>query len=373
MHDSTKRALSLTTSGALLGVALGAFAQRQWDLPFPPREYVAVAGEPTGTAQQFFGPPLRQPELFVADAMAGHLRRGNISRTLPWPEHPDGEIVLRTNNLGFREDQDTKPNAENGARRVLVLGDSHTDGLVNNHESFANRIEDALRTRTNTDWEVINGGVGLHGPHNYVGALERHLPLAPDAVIVTVYTGNDFLDSARTAHLRKAIYVPPRSTEYEDRLRAARRISNAAVSQALNQAFFLAQFDTLIEVVERVARRQLSKLLDRCRDAGATPFVLLLPTKLDVDWPRSGRPSEWPELQRTLLLAEPALTLHRDLAARLMLHLRRRGSHSLDLLPALQRQRTPMFWEADYHLNVDGHSVVAEAFVQRFGDTMAEL
>ena len=70
-------------------------------------------------------------------------QRPNIVEKEPWPERADGQWMLRTNDLGFREDAALP--VPRPALRVLVTGDSHTDGVCNNDESFANLLEARLR------------------------------------------------------------------------------------------------------------------------------------------------------------------------------------------------------------------------------------
>ncbi len=55
--------------------------------------------------------------------------------------------------------------------------------------------------------------------------------------------------------------------------------------------------------------------------------------------------------------------------------LERRGAPTVDLLPALRAafaaQGAPLFWAADWHLNVAGHAVVADTVVPVLGRILA--
>jgi hypothetical protein len=117
---------------------------------------------------------------------------------LEFPEHPDGHFSYRGNNLGFREDQDTKIE-KSDSLRIVVLGDSHTDGVCWNRESYANRLELYLnREDPGRGYEVINAGTGKYSPFQYLRAYQcRVKPLHPDVVIVGFYIGNDFFDMYR--------------------------------------------------------------------------------------------------------------------------------------------------------------------------------
>src|SRR5262249_42211098 len=150
------------------------------------------------------------------DPVATIMLRPDRTQSFDWPEHPAGRVTFRTNNLGFREDRPTTL-AKYGPR-ILVLGDSHTEGLVNNDENVAHVLRrlldadadarsaspgaagaaDAANAAGATSstgpvrYEVLNAGVGGTGPHEYLGQLTKHIDLRPDLVIAVIYTGNDF-------------------------------------------------------------------------------------------------------------------------------------------------------------------------------------
>jgi len=133
-----------------------------------------------------------EAKYYVADAIAGHLHRPGVELEFSWYEHPRGMIVLRTNNRGFREDKDTDLKKAAKGVRILVTGDSHTDGVVYNSESFPNVLEEKLNAASSSPrFEVINGGVGYYTFQNYSGFLRRHIDLQPDYFIATVYLGNE--------------------------------------------------------------------------------------------------------------------------------------------------------------------------------------
>src|SRR5688572_18322640 len=54
----------------------------------------------------------------------------NLDAPVPFPEHPAGAWRLRTNGDGLREDGDI--GSDRPSVRVLVCGDSHTDGFCDN-------------------------------------------------------------------------------------------------------------------------------------------------------------------------------------------------------------------------------------------------
>src|SRR5262245_29536192 len=153
-------------------------------------------------AKSFF-PQLERPtNRMMYDPVATIVLRPDRNQSFDWPEHPAGRVTFRTNNLGFREDRATQL-AKSGPR-LLVLGDSHTEGQVNNDENLAHGLERLLQAQppecADGDsgaqdaprFEVLNAAVGGTGPHEYLGQLRKHLDLRPDVVIVVLYAGNDF-------------------------------------------------------------------------------------------------------------------------------------------------------------------------------------
>ena len=96
-----------------------------------------------------------------------------------------------------------------GTRRVVVLGDSHTDGYVDNAESFATVLEARLRERLGPSdvVEVLNAGVVGYSPaQEYLWYAVRGVALAPDVVVLVLYAGNDvseLADPSKPASIRR--------------------------------------------------------------------------------------------------------------------------------------------------------------------------
>lgn len=89
--------------------------------------------------------------IFLGDSLGDTFRLDPVAMLVPrpdldehwfWPEHPAGGFRLHTNADGFRKDVPTR--AEPPDLRVLVTGDSHTFGLVDNGESYPNLLEECL-------------------------------------------------------------------------------------------------------------------------------------------------------------------------------------------------------------------------------------
>lgn len=95
------------------------------------------------------------------------------------------------NNEGLRN-REVGPKPP-GAFRILVLGDSFTEGAgVEEEEAYPQVLEKILRRRSARAVEVVNTGVGGWDPFQYAQYFERHgLAFAPDLVLVGFFVGND--------------------------------------------------------------------------------------------------------------------------------------------------------------------------------------
>src|SRR5262245_26748556 len=93
-------------------------------------------------AYQLFPGLSRTGDRKIYDPVAYIVLRPDDDRTFDFPEYPGGKIRFRTNNMGFREDEPTT--VEHDTYRILVSGDSHTEGVCANSESLANVLERLL-------------------------------------------------------------------------------------------------------------------------------------------------------------------------------------------------------------------------------------
>ena len=313
--------------------------------------------------------PSSQAEYYVIDDVAGHLHRPDTVRTMAWPEHERGEVVLKTNNLGFRRDTATDPEKAPGTVRILITGDSHTDGVVYNSESVAARLEALLAAaHPESTYEVLNGGTGHFGPQNYLGILQRFIDLDIDHFIVVIFTGNDFLDAIAGAWARNEFEIPERPADYMDRLAAANAVSSAAVSQGFNQIFFFRSFPELVEPAVGITATACEEASELCADRGIGFTVVLLPSMHDVEPERDE--STFADVGRALGL-DPDDPLNRQMTGMLSDRLSERGIAVIDPTGRMTRVEGPVFWLLDHHLAVAGHAELAAAIFDARGDRLA--
>jgi lysophospholipase L1-like esterase len=295
-----------------------------------------------------------ESDYYVADDVAGHLHRPYAKREYAWAEHEKGRIVFRTNGLGFREDDEVGAAKPDRTVRVLVTGDSHTDGVVYNDESFPNLLERRLNSAPGAPgFEVINGGAGYYTFQNYAGFLRKFLHLRPDYFIVTVYTGNDFMEAVAVA--ARSGQVAPQGTPFWDRLKL-RTAPAPVVSQALNQIIFFKSSPRMKEAALAAAQRQLQEINELCLRHRVRFIVLLLPAKWDVE-----DRGYFQEEKRRFGLTEAEANLNQELKGALAGWLEGQGVRRLDLTDHMRGRGAALFWERDHHLNVRGHQLVADA------------
>lgn len=102
-------------------------------------------------------------------------------------------VDIDINRWSLRDDN---WNEVKGSHKVLVLGDSYVAALaVAKEERFTEILEQKFHDGGDSV-DVINCGVGGSGPENYLLLLDYCAKVVPpDVVVVTIYSGNDFLTS----------------------------------------------------------------------------------------------------------------------------------------------------------------------------------
>lgn len=307
----------------------------------------------------------REHKYYIYDYVAGHLHREHAKRVYNWDEYTKGAIVLQTNNLGFREDNDTSEHKSKGIVRILVTGDSHIDGVVNNTESFANRLEFRLnRGLTTPGYECINGGVGHFGPQNYSGFLKRFLYLKPDVFFVVIYTGNDFIDAICIEEFHQRLKTKKRPDGYLEKLTAANKIIDGNLAQAINQVYFFKAHPHLKDKALEITKTHLEIITKMCKDNNIKLIVALLPTKTDVE-PNTDA-ERIKAANEILQLTDTDLAVNRHLAISLAAWLEMKKINYIDLYEHMKNKDRTLFWKKDHHLNTDGHELMADIIYSSF-------
>ncbi len=312
------------------------------------------------TARIFF-PGIGKSALYDPRMIARHLPNRRVRSK--FPEHPRGGWNIRTNSLGLREDGEVSPGRPDA--RVLVVGDSHVDGLCDNADSFPNLLERALvEEHPGRTFDVLNGGTGGWSLYNYLGALEAFRELAPDAFVMVVYGGNDFQGGLGLHHYHRGEPGPGEPDPAMDAVLAYQEeeVGLPVTAQYLMQAAYFedhpeeeaaALFMTLAVSVE--AQRV-------CREAGIAFLCVYLPP-----WAHADPDGYAPLLAQGLArvpLSPAALAADERLADAWLAGLDAAGIARLDLRPPLRAAaRRGLYWRTDHHLSLIGQRTVAHALL----------
>lgn len=110
-----------------------------------------------------------------------------------------------TNSLGIRGPELGEKGPHE--RRVLAIGDSFTLGMqVSDTQTFSALLDQSLGAST----RILNAGVPGYGTDQAIGLMKRLVPVTrADAVLLTVYSGNDLRDNDRWSRSPGLPTTPP--------------------------------------------------------------------------------------------------------------------------------------------------------------------
>ncbi len=278
-----------------------------------------------------------------------------------WPrtfrEHPQGEFVRRTNGLGIREDYN--PSDAPVDLSIVLMGDSHMEGVCANSESTANQLEASLRVRLpDQRVEVWNTGVSGYGYANYLGTLDAYGQLEPEYVVLVTYGGNDFRDGLGAwRFIYRQPGGPSVSDEYLQPLRKLGVSGSAMLGQEIHQALTFMTYPEAMEDALRISVATGIELDRQARERGTKFLLVYLPP------PSCGQPRRFaPKLKNAMktINADPkSLKLCESLADGLLGQLKKASVRTLDLRPAFAASSEQLYWTVDLHLNVRGHALAA--------------
>ena len=328
-------------------------------------------------------PHEREPDYYRAHEVLRHVHQPLATRVVPVPDHPNGQITLHTNAQGFRSDTEHPIPKPPDTVRVLVTGDSHTDGVVDNVDSFAPALARRLRMAAleagrDVAFDVVNGGTGYWGPVEYGSAFSVWKDLEPDWCVVVLYEGNDFLDVVASEE-RSGLRALQRIPDHYQRLEAIGSVAGERVSQQLNQDLLFAHDVVAARDSVHHAGAALLAAHTACALQEAPLLLVRLPPVGAVHPPTAAQ-----EQQIRAQLGDTFSLSGRVLGDRLeeWLHGRApdltvidlwqplyRRAHGLSAIstlpfhpdgPGHKHEPQRVFWSSDHHLSVTGHAVLAE-------------
>jgi hypothetical protein len=324
--------------------------------------------------------------------------RGWIQRCLHGV--PEWRTLARTNARGLRDDRDV-PYARSGAFRILVLGDSFTEGLqVDLDATFARRLERALRA-AGAPVEVLNAGVSAWGTDNAL-LWFRHegRRYRPDLVLLAFNTGNDVFENHRPLVTAARSYpdkpyfrlvdgrlvlerfpLPPDRPVHAVAVRLyralepvsalVRRLGDVSFAWRFLQApltpapgapeavpgeVYLRDYPEPWREAWRITRGLLLRLRAEVEASGARFAVVVLNGREEVSEPRMRWiVARWPWLAGRVDADRPNRLVTAFLA--------RRGIPAIPLLDAFRARfaadATPGYFRWDIHWTADGHALAA--------------
>jgi lysophospholipase L1-like esterase len=273
-------------------------------------------------------------------------------------EHPEGEFLRRTNSLGIRED--ANPSETPVDQCVLVMGDSHAEGVCSNSETVANQLEARLRSdQPGKSVEVWNLAISGYGGANYLGTLTAYGHLEPQDVVLVFYGGNDFRDSLGPwRYVYRIPGGPPVAPEIITPLRKEGNYGMAMLGQEIHQALTFLKYPEAGRDAVRLTIACGLELDRQCRERGVRFLFVYLPP------PSVGQPEHFrAPLEKAMvkIKAEPdGLDICRGLADDALAALEGAGVATLDLRPTFAATSERLYWSTELHLNVRGHALVAE-------------
>jgi GDSL-like Lipase/Acylhydrolase family len=199
--------------------------------------------------------------LFPRYFTAAHYGEVTLRRLIPnstfWHTSIDGSWEFRTNAQGFRDDEDYAYEKSVATRRVLVLGDSHTQGFeVRQSSTFAKLLEHRLRTR-GVQAQVLNAGISGFGTAEELMFLEQEgMKYHPDAVVLAFFA-NDFDDTVKSGlYGLENGRVVVRKTEHIPGVRPIALMNAVPGASWLSQHSYL--FSLFVNTIWESAKRGLS-------------------------------------------------------------------------------------------------------------------
>ncbi|MBN1995822.1 MAG: hypothetical protein JW953_24260 [Anaerolineae bacterium] len=363
------------------------------------------------------------PPTYMADPILGTIHKPDVKTRFPFQEYGNGELTWSTNNAGLREDQPTYFAKEPGVFRILVLGDSHTDGMVNNAESYANVLEtllneEAARQGSSGRHEVLNAGMGTYSPLQQLLWWRTYgYWYKPDLVIVGFYVGNDLLELVNSSGPRlarhpsgqitienypvegvvpateaswfwnlKGIFRPLRVYQltvkaidnlpvlrslirsqrqgapqdfFSNQYIEAVKVCAPCLSQSFQQAYYFANRD------QKEARQILQESLTLFKREAAGQeiplIIILIPTKRQVE--PEDAVEQIQNIQNVLALSAVEATFDDTVYQWIGEITAEQNLLSIDMLPVFReyylKTKQNLYYRQDWHINAEAHNLIA--------------
>ena len=336
--------------------------------PMSPDEFIEREPWSEALVGRFY-PMIRKEATFTYDEELGFRRIKNRSVKRTLDEHPKGGYLIQSNSLGLRD----REIIDEFDVRIFFSGDSQTESVCGVEESFVNLLEGALSLRHPQHVvDVINGGLGGTHPWHYLDTIKARADLSPDIHVSIFFGGND-LAGVITLERYYRGRGPGRSRaraarEYKDALKA---VPAGLGPVDLQQCLYFLSNPLDAEYAVAAWSAIAMEMARECERQGALFVPVYLPS------PLSGQPDVYAAERQLIEELMPdifELMEHQHvLADRWIEDLRQRDVEVFDLRPKLLASRERLFWSKDFHLNLEGQVLVAEALEEALAPKVAAL
>ena len=254
-----------------------------------------------------------------------------------------------------------------GPPRLLLVGDSHLMGVVDNADNAADVLERSLRARAGLERAaVLNASCGYYSLYQDVLRARTLLDeLAPRLLVIAVFLGNDFLEleDVGRPHLdddgreRPTDAAPPPETTSARRRHLGLAGDDLLFWQGLNQACYFELRPERFEPVLAKAKRCIELCEDLARGRELQVVFALVPS-YDLVFP--DRAAEKNEQVAKVVRAG----WNGRVRDRFRALLDERGITVVDLVEGFRRDGRDELYASDYHIGVEGHRQLAEALFE---------
>ncbi|MBX9783790.1 MAG: hypothetical protein K2X48_10915 [Chitinophagaceae bacterium] len=289
------------------------------------------------------------------DAVAIH--KFNIGRTQYFGEYPGGSFYKHFNNLGFVKNDSTNVKKDSGVYRVLITGDSHTDGVIASQENFCTLLQDSL-TKLNRKTEVLNAGVGYYSFENYAGVIKRNLYLQPDEYVIMVYTGNDFIENLMYNY---HWYNPVQSLrQFRARLGWRYQYPLMYNNQSLTQVLYFYFYPYQKQHAVDIAEKKLDYIDSLCKAHHIKLTLAFIPTQYDISDTLISK------IKNAYGFSDSVLQINRWFTQSFINYCSAKKIVTYDLFQQMKSLNDTLYYPKDHHLNQNGNKAIARFMLPHF-------
>ena len=272
-------------------------------------------------------------------------------------KHRDAHAFLRQRPL---------PNLQ-AADRVLMVGDSHLDGVVSTEDNLSTLLEDQAMAKGKPT-VFLNAGCGLYSLwQSVLRACDLMPHYQPKVVVVVVFLGNDFLDMENPTvphlddelrHQPAVANAPPETTS--DRMKRLAMVDpfSQLFWQGLNQAMYLLDRPERLPVLARKAGHAIEHMQSVATANHVDVLWALLPS-FDLVFEEQAK--GFGKGAEAVIRSGAQRRMRDAFVAELM----QRNANVVDLDPAFRANGDlATLYAMDFHIYRLGHSVAADALAQ---------